>query len=150
VQRSINTQPVCNRVRSRERKSVKNELHDLVTNFVANLQDLWQRQALAALTGASIPLNGRSNGHSNGASHSASNGASSKRAKGEKRSPEEMEATANKLLAYVDKNPGLRIEQINKAIGTTTKDLQLPIHKLIADGALKTKGAKRSTTYFAK
>ena len=46
-------------------------------------------------------------------------------------------------------NPGLRIEQINKQLGTTTKDLALPIRKLIAEGALKAKGEKRSTTYFA-
>ncbi len=46
------------------------------------------------------------------------------------------------------KNPGLRIEQINKQLGTSTKDLALPIRKLIADGAVKTKGKKRSTTYF--
>lgn len=131
---------------------MNNELHDLVTNFIADLQALWQRQALAALTGPSIPVNGRSNGRSHGRSNGSSNGSSNghSRAKGEKRSPEEMEATASKLLAYVDKNPGLRIEQINKAIGTTTKDLQLPIRKLIADSALKTKGEKRSTTYFAK
>ena len=47
------------------------------------------------------------------------------------------------------KHPGLRIEQINKQLGTTTKDLALPIRKLIAEGALKTKGEKRSTAYFA-
>ena len=137
---------------------MNNELNDLVTNFVAALQDLWQRQALAALTGASTPMNGRSNGRSNGPSNRSSNGSTTSngssnghsRAKGEKRAPEEMEAAASKLLSYVGKNPGLRIEQINKAIGTTTKDLQLPIRKLIADGALKTKGEKRSTTYFAK
>ena len=35
------------------------------------------------------------------------------------------------------------------SVGTTTKDLALPIRKLISDGALKTKGEKRSTTYFA-
>ena len=50
---------------------------------------------------------------------------------------------------FVKKNPGLRIEQINKQLGTTTKDLALPIRKLIAEGAIKAKGQKRSTTYFA-
>jgi hypothetical protein len=43
----------------------------------------------------------------------------------------------------------MRIEQINKQLGTTTKDLALPIRKLISEGALKTKGEKRSTQYFA-
>jgi hypothetical protein len=45
-------------------------------------------------------------------------------------------------------NPGLRIEQINKQLGTSTKDLALPIRKMIADGTLKVKGKKRSTAYF--
>jgi hypothetical protein len=43
----------------------------------------------------------------------------------------------------------MRIEQINKQLGTTTKDLALPIRKLISEGAITTKGQKRSTTYFA-
>ena len=43
----------------------------------------------------------------------------------------------------------MRIEQINKQLGTTTKDLALPIRKLVSEGALKTKGEKRSTAYFA-
>ena len=51
--------------------------------------------------------------------------------------------------SFVTKHPGLRIEQINKQLGTSTKDLALPIRKLIADGVIKTKGKKRSTTYFA-
>jgi predicted transcriptional regulator len=48
----------------------------------------------------------------------------------------------------VKNNPGLRIEQINKQLGTTTKDLALPIRKLISDGVVSAKGQKRSTTYF--
>ena len=55
---------------------------------------------------------------------------------------------SEKFASYVKANPGLRIEQINKELGTTTKDLALPIRKLIADGYLKAKGKKRSTTYF--
>ena len=63
--------------------------------------------------------------------------------------PSELEKMQDNFLAFVAKHPGLRIEQINKQLGTTTKDLALPIRKLIADGALKTKGKKRSTQYFA-
>jgi hypothetical protein len=45
----------------------------------------------------------------------------------------------------VKAKPGLRIDEINKELGTTTKDLALPIRKLIADGMLTAKGQKRST-----
>lgn len=71
------------------------------------------------------------------------------RGRGGKRTANELDDLADRFHSFVNKHPGLRIEQINKQLGTTTKDLALPIRKLISDGALKTKGAKRSTTYFA-
>ena len=52
-------------------------------------------------------------------------------------------------MEFVTANPGMRIEQINKELGTSTRDLQLPIRKLISTGSLKSKGEKRATTYFA-
>jgi len=71
------------------------------------------------------------------------------RGRGAKRTSDELDKMADSFLSYVQKHPGLRIEQINKQLGTTTKDLALPIRKLVAEGALKTKGEKRSTAYFA-
>lgn len=71
------------------------------------------------------------------------------RGRGAKRTSDELDKLAEDFHAFVAKHPGLRIEQINKQLGTTTKDLALPIRKLLAEGALRTKGAKRSTTYFA-
>jgi predicted HTH transcriptional regulator len=71
------------------------------------------------------------------------------RGRGAKRSSDELDRMAEDFHQFVAKHPGMRIEQINKQLNTTTKDLALPIRKLIADGALKTKGTKRSTTYFA-
>ncbi len=69
--------------------------------------------------------------------------------RGAKRSPEDLESLSETFASFVKGNPGLRIEQINKQLGTTTKDLALPIRKLISDGVVTTKGQKRSTTYFA-
>jgi len=71
-----------------------------------------------------------------------------KRGKGEKRPAGEIEATMKKVGDFIAKNPGLRIEQINQALGTTTKDLALPLRKLIANKVVKTQGEKRSTKYF--
>jgi hypothetical protein len=73
-----------------------------------------------------------------------------KRAKGGKRSADELASLTQSLLAFVKRNPGLRIEQIGAAIGHSTKDLALPAKKLIAEKELKTKGQKRATTYFAR
>ncbi|HEX2689793.1 MAG TPA: hypothetical protein VHN14_24410, partial [Kofleriaceae bacterium] len=68
--------------------------------------------------------------------------------RGAKRSPEDLEALSEQFATFVKANPGLRIEQINKQLGTTTKDLALPIRKLISEGMITAKGQKRSTTYF--
>lgn len=70
--------------------------------------------------------------------------------KGAKRSPEALEQLAKKLLGYITKNPGQRIEQIGVGLQISTKELVLPVKKLIADGSVKTKGVKRATSYFAK
>ena len=70
------------------------------------------------------------------------------RVKGEKRSPAELTRIQDKLIAFISASPGLRIEQINEALGTSTTDLALPLRKLVGDGALKTEGQRRATKYF--
>jgi hypothetical protein len=65
-----------------------------------------------------------------------------------KRTAADLEALSEKFAAFIKVNPGLRVEQINKELGTTTKDLALPIRKLIADRMISAKGQKRSTMYF--
>ncbi len=69
--------------------------------------------------------------------------------RGAKRTSADLEALSERFAAFVKANPGMRIEQINKQLGTTTKDLALPIRKLISEGQISAKGQKRSTTYFA-
>lgn len=65
-----------------------------------------------------------------------------------KRTAKDLDVLCDKFASFVAANPGLRIEQINKKLGTQTKDLALPIRKLLASGRVKSKGQKRSTTYF--
>jgi hypothetical protein len=80
-----------------------------------------------------------------------SNGTSSVRSTshGAKRDPKALAELGGRFAAFVKAHPGLRIEQINKQLGTTTQHLALPIRKLIASGEIKVKGEKRSTMYFA-
>ena len=112
-------------------------IQKLVNNFVTDLQTLFQKSAIAALTKVV------SNGHGNG--KIKLNGVQ----RGGKRSQEDLESLSEAFVTYVTKHPNLRVEQINKELGTTTKDLALPIRKLIADKKIKAKGKRRSTTYFA-
>ena len=72
------------------------------------------------------------------------------RPKGAKRDPRVLEALTEKLGAFIKKNPGQRIEEIGKALGTRTKDLVLPVKKLIAAKKVSTKGEKRATKYFPR
>jgi hypothetical protein len=67
-----------------------------------------------------------------------------------KRTPEEVLQTASLVLSYVKANEGSRLEQIGKGLGLPTKELTLPVTKLIESKSLKTKGQKRGTKYFAR
>ena len=75
--------------------------------------------------------------------------AASKRKAGQKRSPDEIAKTTDKLLAYITKNSGQRIEEIAKGVGNSTKELTLPVKKLLNDKKISSKGEKRATRYYA-
>ena len=114
------------------------DIQRLVDNFVAQITELANRAAYEGLQQALGKKSGRGGAIRLGAG----------RGRGQKRTSDELEKTSDDFLTFVTKNPGLRIEQINKQLGTSTRDLALPIRKLIAEGYLKAKGKKRSTTYF--
>ncbi len=115
------------------------EMNRVVAGFVAQITELARRAAIDTLESALGKSGAR--GVRLG---------SVGRGRGAKRTQADIDGLGTQFMAFVSKHPGLRIEQINKELGTTTKDLALPIRKLIADGSIKTKGKKRSTTYFAK
>jgi predicted HTH transcriptional regulator len=119
--------------------NLQSDIQRLVDGFVAQLTELARKAAVEGLEQALSRGGARG-----GASVRLGRG----RGRGAKRTANELEKMQDDFLSFVSKNPGLRIEQINKQLGTTTKDLALPIRKLIADGSLKAKGKKRSTTYF--
>jgi len=74
--------------------------------------------------------------------------AAPKRAAGEKRPPGELAKLTEKLGEYIKANPGLRIESIGKALGTPTRELNLPIKKLLKAKRIRSEGQKRATEYF--
>ena len=67
-----------------------------------------------------------------------------------KRTVAALNEVALRVEKLINQRPGLRVEQINKQLGTQTKDLALPIRNLIAKGAIDAKGKKRSTTYYPR
>jgi hypothetical protein len=144
----------------------QNEMNRTVQSFVAQITQLAHRAAIDTLESAFTGRAGggggggggglggvvaRNGGRAVGLAMPAIGGGRGRGARGgrgAKRSPEDLEALSQKFATFVKTNPGLRIEQINKELGTTTKDLALPIRKLIAEGLIAAKGKKRSTTYF--
>jgi len=117
------------------------EMNRVVAGFVAQITELARRAAIDTLE-ASLGRSGRGRG-------SALSLGGRPRGKGAKRTSDELDKLSDAFVDYVRANPGMRVEQINKELGTSTKDLALPIRKLIAEGVIKAKGQKRSTTYFA-
>ncbi|HEV8550613.1 MAG TPA: hypothetical protein VGQ57_16320 [Polyangiaceae bacterium] len=70
--------------------------------------------------------------------------------KGAKRPPGEIVKLTQRLLDYVKTHKGERIEQIAKGMSVSTRELNLPVKKLISTKAIKTRGQKRATQYFPK
>jgi hypothetical protein len=130
----------------------QNDMNQVVRAFVAQITELARRAALNTLESAFGPNGSRGRGAPAAAIALPTAGVA--RAgrppggRGAKRTAADLEAMSEKFAAFVKANPGLRIEQINKQLGTTTRDLALPIRKLVADKVITAKGQKRSTTYF--
>ena len=74
--------------------------------------------------------------------------AAPKRAPGAKRPPAELAKLTEKLGEYIKAHPGQRVEAIGKALGAPTKELTLPIKKLLAAKKIRSEGLKRATEYF--
>src|SRR3954462_10072636 len=127
----------------------QNEMNRVVQGFVAQITELARRAAIDTLESAFGGRVGRSAPAAVALAANLGRVGRPRGGRGAKPRSADLEALSERFASFVSSNPGLRIEQINKQLGTTTKDLALPIRKLISEGALKTKGSKRSTTYFA-
>lgn len=135
------------------KNSVSDQIRSRVEAFAEELSALIRDSAMETVRealggGGAAPRRGARGGRA--AAAAAPVRGSSRREKGQKRDPEEIERLTGRLLDYVKGNAGQRIEQIAAGMGTVTKELNLPVKKLIAQKSLKTKGQKRATQYFAR
>ncbi|HYQ26725.1 MAG TPA: DNA-binding protein [Polyangiaceae bacterium] len=133
------------------KNTVNDRIRSRVEAFAEELSALIRDSAMEtvreALGGSAAPRRG---GRGRAAASAAPVRGGGRREKGQKRDPGEIERLTGRLLDYVKGNAGQRIEQIAAGMGTVTKELNLPVKKLIAQKSLKTKGQKRATQYFAR
>ena len=127
-------------------KNFEQQISERVRSFVDEITDLARSQAMEALSAAlqtggrgAIARRGR---RSNGAGPRVASSRSGRR------SEDQIESACEVLLAEIGKNPGQRVEQIGAAISAKTKDLALPLRKLIKDKRVRTTGQRRATRYF--
>jgi hypothetical protein len=128
----------------------QNEMNQAVQGFVAQITELARRAAMDTLESAfgGRPARQGSAGAALAPAMTGGRAGRPRGGRGAKRTAADLEMLSEKFATFVKASPGLRIEQINKELGTTTKDLALPIRKLIAEKMISAKGQKRSTTYF--
>lgn len=141
-----------------------NEIRSRIEAFAADLTDLVQKAALEAVVSAlggpraaSRPFAapaGRAAAHPASKAVAAkaapvvAKKASGSRPKGAKRLPTEIVKTTQRLSDFIRSTPGQGIEAIGKSLAIATKDLTLPIKKLLAEGSIVAKGERRATKYF--
>jgi hypothetical protein len=128
--------------------SIQSEIQARVESFANDLIALIQASALEVVQGALGGSGGVARGRGGRGASAIVSFAQASGGKGQKRDPQLIVAITAKLQAHIAKNPGQRIEEIGKALGTPTKDLTLPVKKLIEGKQIKTRGQRRATTYF--
>jgi DNA-binding NtrC family response regulator len=147
-------------------ENVETQIKSRVDSFVGELSALVKKAALEAVAnalkageGAAAPGVAKAAGKKRGPAPAPAKAAKApkaapapaaaqKRKAGQKRSPEEIAKTTEKLLAYIAKNSGQRIEEIAKGVGNSTKELTLPVKKLLNEKKISSKGEKRATRYY--
>jgi hypothetical protein len=149
-------------------RTVEDQIHSRIEAFVEELTALVRAAALEAVAGAlsqgrsvaapapavaaarprGRPRKSKAPAAAAPASKAAPRSRFAVRNKGEKRPPALLAETVRRLGQYIAENPGQNIEQIGKALQTPTKDLSLPIKKLLREKKITSEGLKRATRYF--
>jgi hypothetical protein len=124
-----------------------------VQAFVTEITELARQQALETLSSALV-AGGRGrpgrpkNGHVGQPARVTGRRGGGRDRGGNRRSPEEIDRASQALLSEIQSNPGLRVEQIGRALGAATKDLTLPLKKLLSQKMVRSEGQRRATRYF--
>jgi hypothetical protein len=123
-----------------------------VQAFVTEITELARQQALETLSAALVAGGGGARGRvgrpRNGHGAVRVVARRGRDRSGNRRSPEEIDRASQALLSEIQANPGLRVEQIGRTLGAATKDLTLPLKKLLSQRMVRSEGQRRATRYF--
>jgi predicted HTH transcriptional regulator len=117
------------------------QMQDVVNGFVSQVTELAKRAAVEAIS-KSMGIAPRSTSAALTRTNIGTLGGRGKR------DVEQMDAMKTKLLRLIADNQGVSSERINSLLGTTTKQIALPLRQLVADKLVTTKGERRGMRYF--
>jgi hypothetical protein len=132
--------------------AINDQISARIQSFTAELEALVRAAAVDAVRhalGGAAPAKAalRSSPTPNGKAVAAPK-ARGRASKGGKRAPAQLAALVGRTGEWIKSNPGHGVEDMAKALNVKTKELALPIQKLLAAKTIKKKGQKRATKYF--
>lgn len=138
--------------------ALQRELQKRIEAFVTDLEGLVRRAALQAVAqalGGSVPTRAteqvaRRRRPKKGAVKTSKPTKAAAPKKRVRRTAADLERAAAAILDHVSKHPGQGAEEIKAALHLATAAWALPIKKLVDEGRIVARGAKRSTTYVAR
>jgi hypothetical protein len=135
--------------------TIDSALRARIDTFTTEITALVRASALEAVYSAlgaelSVAPAKRGPGRPPKAAASAQTAPPKRRGRPAKRTPEDVAKMGEAVVAYVAKHPGQSVEQIGKALGQKTKELALPIIRMIEAKKLRTTGERRATRYFVR
>ncbi|MBN8609635.1 MAG: DNA-binding protein [Deltaproteobacteria bacterium] len=129
------------------------EIERRIASFVADLDGLVRSAALeavqAALSGKAPAAKAPAAVATKAPKPVAAKAPVARKSKGGKRDPKDLAKLVDTVEAHIAKNSGHGVETIAKYLNVSTKDLALPIIKLLDAKKITRKGQRRGTRYFA-
>ena len=125
------------------------QIRDRITAFVDELAGLVRATAIESVTEA-LEGDGAAPARRRGPRRPRKGTARKKttgrpRGRRARRSSGDVDATAAKVASHVRSNPNQTVTEIGEALGLSSKDLRLPIQKLLEEKQVRTTGQRRGT-----
>ncbi len=127
-------------------------IHDQIATrikaFASELEELVRKAAIDAVTSSLGAGPSRAPSGPRAASAPAASRPGRRARSGGKRPPAELAAMVVKAGDWIKSNAGHGVEDMAKALHVQTKELALPIAKLLKSRTIKKRGLKRATKYY--